>query len=94
MYALPLIPQLFGKEICSSEQVGLESGQLDVIDLESDSTQPSPSMTAKPCRKKPIHAVSFSPGGEFCAVGGRDRGNLSLSLSLSLSLLLALARSL
>ncbi len=53
--------------------VGLHNGKLDVIDLDSDSMQPAPSMTAKPCRRKPINAVTFSPDGEFCAVGGRDR---------------------
>ena len=47
--------------------IGLQNGRLDVIDVDSRKV-----VSSKPCRKKAILAMAFSPHGEFCAVAGRD----------------------
>merc|ERR1711865_1027876 len=46
--------------------VGLHDGRLEVIDIDSAKT-----VSSKPCRKKAITALRFSPDGVFCAVAGR-----------------------
>ena len=43
------------------------NGRLDVLDVDSGKT-----LSSKPCRRKAIVALSFSPDGDLCAVAGRD----------------------
>jgi WD40 repeat protein len=52
-----------GKTLC----IGLADGRLDVLDIDSAAV-----ISSKPCRKKAITTVSFSPDGRYCALAGRD----------------------
>ena len=47
--------------------LGMMNGRLDVLDVDSGKT-----LSSKPCRRKAIVALSFSPDGDLCAVAGRD----------------------